>query len=62
MTARNKLKSLENLKRRADKMGLLLRRDRETRAYSVNVRGVAGTLYEGMDLKGVDTFLTRHAK
>jgi hypothetical protein len=57
-----KLKDLGSLKRRADKMGLILRQDRESRAFSLTVRGRAGTLFQGMDLKGVDTFLNRRAK
>ena len=53
---------MNNLKSRANRLGLILQRDPVSRNFKVHRRGVAGCLYEGINLKGVSGFLGRHEK
>ena len=53
--------NLASLKIRANRQGLILKRDRQTRNFVVNVRG-SRRVYEGVSLGGVSGFLNRYAQ
>lgn len=54
-------RNVVNVKIRANRLGLVVRRDRVSRNWQVAIRG-SRKLYEGTDLAGVERFMSRYAK
>lgn len=54
------MQNFNTLKTRANHLGLILRQDRISRNFVVNVRG-SRQVYEGVTLKGVAGFLVRYS-
>ena len=54
--------SLSDLKKRAMRLGMMIKHDRRTSIYNVNTIGRASAVYQSDDLARVGEFLKRRAK